>query len=91
MQMTTPYRQLAQGQRHQIEASLGAEQSQASIPKQLRVHRSRISREVLRNSPKKAGSVVCAKHESDVQPSPAPQVLQADCLAKPSPCDMAQT
>jgi IS30 family transposase len=50
--MTTPYRQLTQGQRYQIEAGLRAKQSQASIAKQVGVHPSTISREVRRNSPK---------------------------------------
>ena len=35
--MTTPYRQLTQGQRYQIEAGLRAKESQASIAKQVGV------------------------------------------------------
>ena len=47
--MTTPYRQLTQGQRYQIEAGLRAKESQANIAKQVGVHPSTISREVRRN------------------------------------------
>jgi DNA-binding NarL/FixJ family response regulator len=36
--MTTPYRQLTQGQRYQIEGGLAAGKSQARIAKQLGVH-----------------------------------------------------
>ena len=65
--MTTSYRQLTQGQRYQIEAGLRANESQASIAKQVGVHPSTISREVRRNSPKKAYKAVCATLESDIR------------------------
>ena len=46
--MTTPYRQLTQSQRYQIEAGLRAKESQASIAKQVGVHPSTISRTALK-------------------------------------------
>jgi IS30 family transposase len=65
--MTTPYRQLTQYQRYQIEAGLRAKESQASIAKQVGVHPSTISREVLRNTPQKIYQAVSATRESDVR------------------------
>lgn len=66
-QITTPYRQLTQGQRYQIEAGLRAKVSQARIAKQVGVHPATNSREVRRNSAQKIYKAVCAAHESDVR------------------------
>ena len=63
--MTTPYRQLTQGQRYQIEGGLAAGKSQASIAKQLGVHPATISREVRRNSSQKCYKAVSATMQSD--------------------------
>ena len=65
--MTTPYRQLTQGQRYQIEAGLRAKESQANIAKQVGVHPSTISREVRRNRSENVYEAVSATHESDVR------------------------
>ncbi|MEB0048864.1 helix-turn-helix domain-containing protein, partial [Pseudomonas sp. Dout3] len=65
--MTTPYRQLTQGQRYQIEAGLRAKESQASIAKQVGVHPSTISREVRRNRPENIYKAICATQESYVR------------------------
>ena len=65
--MTTPYRQLTQGQRYQIEAGLRAKESQANIAKQLGVHPSTISREVRRNRSENVYEAVSVTHESDVR------------------------
>jgi len=63
--MTTHYRQLTQCQRYQIEASLNAGKSQASIAKQIGVHPSTISREVRRNGSRKTYKAASANRESD--------------------------
>lgn len=65
--MTTPYRQLTQGQRYQIEAGLRAKESQTNIAKQVGVHPSTISREVRRNRSENVYEAVSAPHESDVR------------------------
>jgi IS30 family transposase len=47
--MTTPYQQLTQVKRYQIEAGLARKENQASIAKQLGVSPATISREIRRN------------------------------------------
>ena len=65
--MTTPYRQLTQGQRYQIEGGLAAGESQTSIAKQLGVHPATISREVRRNSSQASYEAFLATQKSDVR------------------------
>lgn len=65
--MTTPYRQLTQGQRYQIEAGLARKESQASIAKQLGVSPATISREVRRNSSQAAYKAAAATSKSDTR------------------------
>lgn len=65
--MTTPYRQLTQGQRYQIEVLLSAKMSQVSIAKQVGVHPSTISRELRRNRSKAEYCAVSAADESNAR------------------------
>jgi IS30 family transposase len=65
--MTTPYRQLTQGQRYQIEAGLIAGKNQVSLAKQLGVHPATISREIRRNSTENRYAAVPATQKSDAR------------------------
>lgn len=65
--MTTPYRQLTQGQRYQIEMGLACKQSQASIAKQLGVDPATISREVRRNGSSQAYKADAATKKSEAR------------------------
>ena len=65
--MTTPYRQLTQGQRYQIEGALAAGKNQASIAKQLNVSPSTISREIRRNGLQTGYSAAEATKKNDAR------------------------
>jgi IS30 family transposase len=65
--MTTPYQQLTQGQRYQIEMGLACKQSQAGIAKQLGVHPATISREVRRNGSTQPYKADAAMKQSDAR------------------------
>lgn len=65
--MTTPYRQLTQGQRYQIEMGLACKQSQAAIAKQLGVDPATISREIRRNGGTRPYKADAAMKKSDAR------------------------